>query len=184
MTEIDKTGQNNLTNNIATSGSVVAEVRVVFSGGVTPNDARHAGRAALVVVSSRDIHSSEVHRALRVGGHSTMTARGRFLKLVPPSGNPENSLQELPDGTSVHYAEESSPVLLTEAPKPALVQSNTTTSLSRREISRRFVLNVFSPSNDPVKYGLLDLVQEVPKEESPHGKDNIIQFPTPKDLAA
>jgi len=160
MTEIDNTVKSSLASN-ATDGLVVARVDVTASMGLSLNDAKAAGRASLIVVSSRDIHTSAVHRSLKLGGHSTKIVRGGFLKLVPVDGRIDNTLQEMPDGTSIHIAEENdAPDMLTNAPKPALVQPNPATSLSRREISRRFVMNVFSTSEEPEKYGLKDLIED------------------------
>lgn len=162
MTEIKKIE----TGSPATSGMVVAQVDVVASIGLSFNNARAAGKAALLVVSSRDIHSSAVHAGLKLGGHSSEIIRGSFLKLLPPGGLPENSLQELSDGTSIHIAEEKSSNPLQEAPKSALVQGADTTNLSRREISRRFIMNLFSTSNDPKKYGLQELLAEKKLEKA------------------
>ncbi len=158
MTELDKTVKDS--GRKTTKGLIVARVDVVVSTGLSFNTARAAGKAALLVVNSRDIHSSAVHTALRIGGHSTKTARGGFLRLVPASGELENSLQELPDGTSIHIAEEPSKDPFIEAPKTALIQGSEITSLPDRGISRRFIMNVFSTSHNPNEYGLQELLIE------------------------
>lgn len=172
MTEIDKVKGSGLIPPRVSEGMVVAQVVVKFSGGLSPNTVKHAGRAALVVASA-EMDSRKVHTALKVGGHSTRTAEGEFLKLVPVNSDLVNTLQELPDGTSVHTVDDKEkPELLKEAPKPAIIKADSNV-LNRREITRRYIMNVFSTTEDPGKFGLLDLVKNEPEE------NNVIPFPTP-----
>lgn len=150
MLEI-KRAQNEVASS-AEEGSVIAEVQVSFSGGMSPNDARHAGKGALLVAIVEELDPRIVHDAVDDGGHSTIRSEDRFLQPMPINQRFNNTLQELPDGTSIQMSELKNPKLLNDAPKPALVVGMGQDLGGG--VSRIVVMNVFTPSERPEDFGI------------------------------
>ena len=175
MTEIDKQKAGSAVSpNPAISGNVVALFETEFIPNQTPNTARDSGKTSLTVVSA-GMTSRRVPKALKEGGQTSEeeTLKGAFLQLIPADGQVGNILKEYPDGTRIHISEESGHDLLIDAPKPAVVNTKSKAVLSRREISRRIIINVFSTSADPSNYGIEDWFKRQEGEQT----DTLVQSP-------
>lgn len=138
----------NLPVNESEEGSVIAEVDVHFSGGLSKRNAEDAGEGALIVASADEMDPRDVHTALQNGGHSTVRARDRFLQPVPINRRFDNSLQKMPDGTSIQMSE------IKNWRQPIDSEERLLVSPLAEGISRRVVMNVFTPSTRPEDFGI------------------------------
>lgn len=155
-----KENENKIVQN-PVNGGIVAVVDVEFSGGLSPNTAQHAGLGSLAVAAVPDIPTSVVHRVLKAGGHSTVTGRGQFFRLVPPGYKLDPTLQEFPDGTSVQISEVDKSKPLEDATKPAVVNPDPQDLIPRglnlpdaSENYVRYKMNVYTPSEDLEAFGI------------------------------
>lgn len=133
-------------------GQVIAEVQINFSGGMSLDNVRHFGKGAFVVAAVDELDSRVTHDIAQTAGHSTIRAEERFRQPIAMNRRFDNTLQELPDGTSIHMAELNNPKILNEALKPALVAANSQDLGGG--VSRVVVMNVFSTSERPEDFGI------------------------------
>lgn len=159
MSRIDRIRQENrpIENQpVVSEGSVIMEVEVGFSGGLSVNNARDGAQGAFVVANAEEENidpRTAAHDSLEKGGHSKVQARDQFRWVVPLGYKLNNTVKELEGGTYVQMSEIKDMKPLEQASKPALVQVSNITSINGRPTIRA-VMNVFSPSEKPEDFGI------------------------------